>query len=78
MERGYPLPIRLRGLGSVVSDVRGGAGALAENGFGAFLCSTERISDRQRRQNDQLRFDQLLELQNILTLNRDKFGTGNS
>jgi len=38
--------------------------------------STERISDRQKRQNDQLHFDQLLELQRILTLNRDKFGTG--
>ena len=40
------------------------------------LRSTERISDRQKRQNDQLHFDQLLELQLILTLNRDKFGTG--
>jgi len=40
------------------------------------LSSTERISDRQKRQNDQLHFDQLLELQHILMLNRDKFGTG--
>jgi len=40
------------------------------------LSSTEHISERQKRQNDQLHFDQLLELQRILTLNRNKFGTG--
>jgi len=40
------------------------------------LNSTKRISDRQKFQSDQLQFDQLLELQHILTLNRDKFGTG--
>jgi len=43
------------------------------------LSSIEHISDRQKRQNDQLHFDQMLELQLILTLkwlNRDKFGTG--
>jgi len=40
------------------------------------LSSTEHISDMQKRQKDQLHFDQLLELQRILTLNRDTFGTG--
>jgi len=40
------------------------------------LSSTEHISDRQKRQKDQLHFDQLLELQRILTLNRDRFRTG--
>jgi len=37
------------------------------------LSSTKRISDRQKRQNDQPNFDQL---QHILMLNWDKFGTG--
>ena len=40
------------------------------------LSSTKHISNRQQRQNHQLHFDQQLELQRILTLNRDKFGTG--
>jgi len=40
------------------------------------LSSTKHISDRQKRQIDQMHFDQLLELQRMLTLNPDKFGTG--
>ena len=77
---GIALPIRmirLGGLGSIInfsSGVRGGAPA--KKWIWWVLRSTKRIPDRQKRQNDQLHCDQLLELQYILTLNRDKFGTG--
>ena len=77
MGRGYiPLPIRLRGLGARPELPQLGPGR--SPGRKWILCvtsSTERISDRQKTQNDQLHFDQVLELQHILTLNQDKFGT---
>jgi len=68
MGRGIPLPI------PSPFDY-GGAGP----GRKWILCifrSTEHIFDRQKLQNDQLHFDQLLELQRILTLNRTNSGQG--
>jgi len=62
--------------GSIISSPSGFRGkAPAKNGFCAFWAQQNTISDRQKHQNDQMHFDQLLELQRILLLNRDKFGT---
>ena len=44
--------------------------------IGCIWRSSEHISGRQKRQNDQLHFDQLLDAWHISTLNRDKLGTG--
>jgi len=71
---GIAFHVRLRGLGECHKLLQRGLGQSPRRKWILrVLSSTEHISDRQKRQNDQLHFNCLS--WNTLTLNRDKFGT---
>jgi len=79
--RGYPLPIPSPSNCGSMRSVLPQWGQVRSPGRKWILCvlsSTERIDLWQAKTSkwSVLHFDQLVELQRILTLNRDKFGTG--
>ena len=73
---GIALPIRL-GLGERCKHPQWGPGwNLGWKWIWCVLSPTELMSARQKRQNNQLHFDQLFDAWHILMFSRDKFGTG--